>query len=406
MARTPTVIFGAFDRHNFGDLLVARVTARLLPHRELLFAGLAARKPRGDGGPATVALAQITTFARNRAVNVMHVGGELLTCDAWQAAVMLAPPERVQALIGAEDDWLRDRRAFAQEKLGAASLAPYVLSRTALPDVCVRHLSFNAVGGVELDALNPELRADVLAALRSADTLTVRDRQTQALLGLSGIDAQLIPDPAVMTAALFDTTIRRHAAKSMLRAVREAFPRGYAAVQFSADFGDDATLDLLAVQLQRVAQSPGFGIVLFRAGAAPWHDDLAVYERLAARLPAAKVRVFDSLNIWDICALIAGSRVYCGSSLHGRIVAMAYALPRVNIRHPVHCPALTKPAAYAQTWEPPGAAGAARVEDVADAVGRELAADRALRRETAHALARLYRAGFDAVASRLPDTVQ
>ena len=403
MPHTPTVLFGAFDRHNFGDLLIAQVVARMLPRRELLFAGLAARDPRGDGGPATVALARVAAFARGRAVDVVHAGGELLTCDAWQAAVMLAAPQRVQALIAAEGEWLRHRRMWARAQLGFASLAPYVLPKAALPGVRVRHLAFNAVGGVDLDTCDADHRTHVLAALQSADSVTVRDQQTQAWLAQWGVDARLIPDPAVMTVALFGTTIRRHAANRAMREVRQTFPGAYAAVQFSADFGDDATLDTLAAQLARVAQAHGIGIVLFRAGAAPWHDDLAVYERVAARLRKAAVRVFvfASLNVWDICALIAGCRVYCGSSLHGRIVAMAYALARLNISHPDHCAQPGKLSAYPATWEPEGIAGAVRVEALADAVGAALTVDRELLRETAYALAQRYRTEFDTLATQL-----
>ncbi|WP_321895425.1 polysaccharide pyruvyl transferase family protein [Paraburkholderia heleia] len=395
MASTPTVIFGAFDRHNFGDLLIAQVVARMLPRRELLFAGLAARDPHGDGGPAAVALARIAAFSHERRVNVIHAGGELLTCNAWEAAVMLAPPRRVPALIAAEHEWLRDGRAWAQQHVGVASLAPYVLSKSALPGVCVKHLSFNAVGGVDLDARSAQLEADVLAALQSADAVSVRDRQTQALLAQRGIEARLIPDPAAMTAVLFGTAIRRHAANLAPRDVRQAFPHGYAAVQFSADFGDDATLDTLAAQLELAAQEHGLGIVLFRAGAAPWHDDLAVYERLAARLRAAHVRVFASLNVWDICALIAGSRIYCGSSLHGRIVAMAYALPRINISHPQHACEGNKHEAYVRTWEAAGLAGVVTPDNLAETVANALSADGESLRETASTLARRYRTGFE-----------
>ena len=399
MASTPTVIFGAFDRHNFGDLLIAQVAARMLPRRELLFAGLAARDPHGDGGPATVALARIAAFARGRSVNLIHAGGELLTCNAWEAAVMLAPPQRVPVLIATEGEWLRDGRAWAQQHVGVASLAPYVLSKSALPGVRVKHLSFNAVGGVDLDARNAQLRADVLAALQSADAVSVRDRRTQALLAQRGIEARLIPDPATMTAAVFGTTIRRHATNLALRDVRQAFPHGYAAVQFSADFGDDATLDTLARQLELAAQGQGMGIVLFRAGAAPWHDDLVVYERLAARLRAAHVRVLTSMNVWDICALIAGSRIFCGSSLHGRIVAMAYALPRITISHPDHSFEGSKHAAYVRTWEAAGLAGVVILDNLADAIANALVSDCESLRETASALTRRYRMEFETVVA-------
>ena len=397
---TPTVLFGAFDRHNFGDLLIAQVVARMLPRRELLFAGLAARDPHGDGGPPAVALARIAAFARGRAVTVIHVGGELLTCNAWEAAVMLAAAQRVQALIAEEAEWLRDPPTWAREHVGVASLAPYALSKSALAGVRVQHLSFNAVGGVELDVRDTALRADVLSALQSADSITVRDRETLARLAEMGVNARLVPDPAAMTAALFGVTIRRHAAKEAMREVREAFPRGYVAVQFSADFGVDATLDTLAAQLALVTRLHGVGIVLFRAGAAPWHDDLAVYERLSRRLHVTTVRVFASPNLWDICALIAGSRAYCGSSLHGRIVAMAYALPRVNISHPDHFASSRKHAAYAATWEVAGLAGTVPLGELANAVDDAMAADPETLRKTAFELARRYRSEFADHAGR------
>lgn len=46
----PTLLFGAFDRHNFGDLLFAHIAATLLDGRPLLFAGLLARDLRAHGG--------------------------------------------------------------------------------------------------------------------------------------------------------------------------------------------------------------------------------------------------------------------------------------------------------------------------------------------------------------------
>lgn len=50
MHRPPAILFGAFDRHNLGDLLFPHVAAALLPGRELLFAGLADRDLRALGG--------------------------------------------------------------------------------------------------------------------------------------------------------------------------------------------------------------------------------------------------------------------------------------------------------------------------------------------------------------------
>lgn len=53
------VLFGAFDRHNFGDLLLPHVAAALLPGRQRVCAGLAQRVLRAHGGHAVRALADL-----------------------------------------------------------------------------------------------------------------------------------------------------------------------------------------------------------------------------------------------------------------------------------------------------------------------------------------------------------
>lgn len=402
----PTIVFGAFDRHNFGDLLFAHVVERMLPGRDVHFAGLADRDLREYGGHQVRAIAPLLATLKGRAPDVIHAGGELLACNAWEAAVMLASARDLPATLASENTWKRDGRAWAQRRFGIAALAPYVLSRASLGRLSERDLNrviFNAVGGADLASRDPALRAEVLASLQDANDVSVRDRETHAIAKAHGIAARLVPDPAVMVAELFGKTIRRRAAANGLSALRAAFPHGYAAVQFSADFADDATLDTLARELDCMARRTGFGVVLFRAGAAPWHDDAACYERLASRLSAAaSVRVFSSLNVWDICALIAHSRVYCGSSLHGRIVAMAFALPRVNLHQRASAKgadaSITKQTAFAATWEPAEIAPmAVGIDDMADGIGQALSVPPGLLRDTAADLARRYREGFEPV---------
>lgn len=402
----PTIVFGAFDRHNFGDLLFAHVAERMLPGRDVHFAGLADRDLREYGGHRVHAIGPLLATLKGRAPDVIHAGGELLACNAWEAAVMLAPPRDLQATLASENAWKRDGREWAQRRFGVAALAPYVLSRASLGEPGERDLNrviFNAVGGADLASRDPALRAEVVASLRDANDVSVRDHQTHAALRAHGIAARLVPDPAVMVAELFGRTIRRRAAGNTLTALHGAFPRGYAAVQFSADFGDDATLDTLASELDCMARRTGLGVVLFRAGAAPWHDDAACHERLASRLSVAtSVRVFSSLNVWDICALIANSRVYCGSSLHGRIVAMAFALPRVNLQRAAARGSITKQTAYAATWEPPEIAPAAvGIGEMADGIAHALTVPASLLRDTAANLARRYREGFEPVRQSL-----
>ncbi|MCD6674398.1 MAG: polysaccharide pyruvyl transferase family protein [Burkholderiaceae bacterium] len=404
-ARPRIVVFGAFDRHNLGDLLFAHVAEALLGQTcECVFAGLVERDLRALGGHRVRPIAQVAAEAPDA---LLHAGGEILDCDAWTAAVMLLEPDAAAAIVARLDAKPAERDAWARQLLGAAlhvapasvPRAPYVVSRAAMPNV--GRIVFGSVGGVELARREPALRTEVLGALRLADRVTVRDASTHEHLRNHRIDAALVPDPVVAIEALFGERIRSHAATSpALARVRSSLPDGWLAVQFSADFGDDATLATIAAQLDATSRDTGLGIALFRTGAAPWHDTLEVLQAIAVRMHAPTL-VFESLDVRDLCALIASSRGFCGSSLHGRIVAAAFGLPRVNVEHPSKDASAAKQRAYAATWEDETQAGVVAVDALHGGLRAALAVDRERCERAAHALAARYLRDFEAVRAAL-----
>jgi hypothetical protein len=395
----PVLLFGAYDRHNFGDMLFAHVVSSLLADRPLYYAGLRARDLRSNGGSLVHGIARFAAEWGERPIHVLHVGGELLTCETWQAAVMLQSVEQAAAVIARLDAQHQERLAWAQDQVGLAVLAPYVLSRDLLPGVV--KVLYTGVGGVELDRVDADMRAEVLAKLREADGVGVRDRVTLVHLQQAGIPARLMPDPAVLVVELFGRVIDQHAKKGEIARLSARWPYGYLAVQFSADFGDDATLRGLAKQLTQVTRACGCGVVLFRAGAAPWHDNLDLYQRLAKQMPDCLVEIFTALDVWDICALIAGSRGFIGSSLHGRIVAMACALPRLNFMRSGMGGLPSKQQAYVATWETAGLPGCVELDDIVPAALAALAIDPELMRYAAKTHANHYREEFAALCAGL-----
>jgi len=134
-ATSPLVLFGAFDRHNFGDLLFPHLMTALLPGQAFEFSGLAARDLRAFGGHRVSALG-----ARPTAACLVHVGGEVLTCSAWQAAVMLLDPAAAAAAIARYDADPAASAAWAAAQLGTVRTMPYVVGRDVLasrPDYVV-----------------------------------------------------------------------------------------------------------------------------------------------------------------------------------------------------------------------------------------------------------------------------
>nr|WP_232232484.1 polysaccharide pyruvyl transferase family protein [Cupriavidus sp. amp6] len=394
-----TILFGAFDRHNFGDLLLAHVVRRMIgqdgPCANLLYGGLAGRDLRPHAGHRVHALARLSATVGDAAVDVIHVGGEILTCSLWEAAVMLLPPERADAVVAQLDSRPHARTAWARDQLGVPDLVPYLLPANLF--VNLRRVIVHAAGGIDLGSVEPGMRAEVVAKLGTATSVGVRDRQTLTVLAEDGIDCHLEPDPAVLVADLFGERIRRRAGHGECARIGSGFPGGYLAVQCSADFGDDETLSRLASQLDRIARDRHLGVVLFRAGAAPWHDDLACYRRLAARLCGTPAALFGSLDLWDICALIAHSQGYIGSSLHGGIVAGAFALPRLGLLRPAQPPEASKQVAFDAAWGAAGAPGAVPVEKLAASMDQALAIGPAQRRELAREWVAACRTAFKLV---------
>jgi hypothetical protein len=391
------VLFGAFDRHNFGDLLFPHVLTALLPGHAFECRGLATRDLRVVGGHRVKPLAE---FGDSPPTHLVHAGGELLTCDAYQAAVMLLEPAAAAAAIARYDNDPPAAAAWAAQLLGTSRGIPYVAGRDAVASG--GRVIFNAVGGVEWPLLTTAKRDEVKAALRQADWVSVRDQVTQAALRGEGIEVPLCPDPAVMVAACCGEVIQQHMQQAAVKAMRQAFPNGYLACQFSADFADDASLDALAQGLAQVVSETGLGLVLFRAGAAPWHDDSVLLDKIQGRLPPAAVRLFPSLHLWDICALIAASRGVVGSSLHGRIVALALGLPRVSLVPPQQGNRPDKRAAFAATWEPPELPGSIAVSQVESAVMQALAVPADVLQDNAAQLRARYLTSQAQWASLLP----
>jgi hypothetical protein len=380
---SPLVLFGAFDRHNFGDLLFPHVMTALLPGRPFEFSGLVARDLRACGGHRVSALG-----ARPPPASLIHVGGELLTCAAWQAAVMLLDPaEAAKAIVHYDDDPVAAAE-WSTKQLGTSRSIPYVAGRGAVAPG--GRLIFNAVGGVEWAFLTAAQRVEVKAALVQADWVSVRDHVTQDALRAEGIDVPLCPDPAVMVAECCGEVIRQHQQQGAVKEIQAACPQGYLACQFSGEFADDASLDALAQGLSQVAARTGLGLVLFRAGAAPWHDDPALIEKMQHRLPPGLARLFPSLHLWDICALIAASRGVVGSSLHGRIVALAYGLPRVSLMPPQQGGRPDKRTAFAETWEPESIPRSVAASQIERAVMQALAVPASLLQENAADLCARY----------------
>lgn len=366
--KPPLILFGAFDRHNLGDLLFPHIVAALLPERQPVFAGLMQRDLRRFGGHRVQAIADIACNWGDQPADLIHVGGELLDCDLYQATVMLQTPANAAASIARYDTDPAAGLHWAQQQTGLPQQCGYLADKRWFRQP--RHFIYNGIGGAGLTTLPVSCRAEVLQRLSQAEHIGVREQQTLATLAAAGIASELQPDCAALLPQLFRPAVVTCGRQGEVANVRKACPNGYLAIQFASELADDQTLATIAAQLRPAARQHRLALVFFRVGAAPWHDELQPYRRLAAHLAGIAVHLFESLNIWDIVALLAHARCYCGTSLHGRIVANGFGIPAVSL---AGNGAAVKVAANLQMLQPADGSELIQPGDLAAAIERAMA---------------------------------
>ncbi|CAK0828143.1 unnamed protein product [Prorocentrum cordatum] len=287
-------------RHNFGDMLMPWIVETMLQRRygfcpdDFLHADVAGADMRAYGGHLVIGVGSLFSNMYNGSLDVILRGGGTLNNLSLKGALSMFGPGFKACN---EDD-------FMHKGLSTSYLLPKY--KFAKPGLFIA----NTVGGTGHPIFNQS----------EFDHCTLRQHPLKA--GYE--DCLLAPDSVVMINTVFGKPISFRT---------NGLPMGiYFALQFrsKAKFDDGVVDAVLAA-----ARKNNASIVMFRAGAARFHDNLMSYEALKSRFNKADssiaVTVFEGLNIWDISALISRAKLLISTSLHCRIVAFSFYVPRVTL---------------------------------------------------------------------------
>ena len=173
------------------------------------------------------------------------------------------------------------------------------------------------------------------STLRVARPISVRDEASSKFLSEQGISHSLVPD---LVHAIALTRPREPASSA-----------DYILVHASERWLRSAEQEAFAESVAELARREGSEIRLFVAGTANGHDSVPSYLRLANTVrkisPSASISISAARRPWDRVDEIQQARLWIGTSLHGRVVAAAYGVPRVSLD-------VKKVARYAATWDP------------------------------------------------------
>ena len=181
---------GAYERDNFGDLLFLLVTERYLDGADVVAAAPFAadmRKLLGRRIPAFGPLLRDEAFDA-----VWTVGGQVGRVDLERAYKMSASPRAWRRYARASE---ARRRAILRRRTGGVTIgAPYIPFKDDFPRNAQTLTVLNSVGIAGVRGIEPARREPIVAALRAAGAVTVRDRGSSAFLADLGVEHRLLPD--------------------------------------------------------------------------------------------------------------------------------------------------------------------------------------------------------------------
>lgn len=368
MTEPRVLTVGAYERDNFGDLLFLLLTERYLTGSDVVAAAPFA--------------ADMTDLLDRR---VLAVGDALRDSDVdviWTVGGQVGGTTPESAL--------RMSKAPAEHAGLRATVptSPYIPTPGAFERNAAAVTVLNSVGLTGARVLPPHVREEVVEVLRSTDVVSVRDRESSDFLTRLGVTHTLAPDVV-------------HAL-GLLEPYDPDPASDIAVVQFSTRLLERFGHERLACDLVRSEHLRGLRFRLVMAGTAPKHDSVEGLERVAEQVRKLdrrrEIEVLTDRRPLDIVRQIREARIVIGTSLHVRIVAASYGLPRLTMRR-------TKPTRYATHWDDQMPFDV-RIDDFEDAVGAALAAGaRAEVRRESDRLSRLADDNVRAIAERVGELV-
>lgn len=301
-----TILYGAFGRHNFGDMLFPYILKSLLKsnsiNTDIEYCDIAESDMRRDGGHNVKSITDF--FDYESELNLIQVGGHTANdCDSLGFF-----PHEIK---------MKYTPFFQQKDINPS----YILSKKTFnkPNVFVA----NAVGGFSVSGADK---------LKKYDFVSFRSKFHYDQASRFGIECQFSPDCVVLLKHFYDKTISERTSTSEdINTLYNLHGNDYIAVQINQKLLN-THLGKIIQDIKNVINETKLPLVFFCAGTASGHDSMNLYkQKFQNILPNNMVYFFEGTNIWDICNVISNAKFVIGTSLHVRIVSTVCNVPRITL---------------------------------------------------------------------------
>ncbi|MBA6225819.1 polysaccharide pyruvyl transferase family protein [Colwellia sp. MB02u-18] len=361
------ILYGAFDRHNYGDLLFPLIMERVIKHqfpdKSVVVAGLINSDLSEYGAPKTIAINKALKSSKPDAT-VILAGGDVVACD-WQSAYGYLLPKVIFPLYERIACYYFSKVTdkLVSRIVGLTSILPFNLNRNDLG--AARKIIYNSVGATGVSSVTNENEMLSLSkVMNEASFVSVRDVFSQTQLTRIGYSSpKLAPDSATVMSAYISVDELEKKSSWATKNIIEKYIEGYIVFQISEAHihGKEAAF---AMALSNVSRNCKLPIVFIAIGNAAGHNDAVGVHKVSAMLADdVTYETYLGGNIFDLMNIIRNAACYCGTSLHGLITAMSFGVPRVAL-----LPNLRKQINYMQTWDLPHMPKGIKPEELTSAI--------------------------------------
>lgn len=322
------ILYGAFDRYNFGDNLMPIIWRELLrekigesPSCKIIVASIFSRNLSRWKCLDTVSIKKAVKGVSETSIIV--VGGEVLGANTLCLLSHHYGKAKLLNKVDVKTNYFVSKVCSFVGGLGW--IFPFIVDPHFF---CNSRVFYCALGG-SADCADVQIKKQKIKHLVESSYLSFRDYRMERS-GLFGKSVNTFPDVVHLIPKFFNVDwIRNFVRVEFLR-----FENSHYHVFQCSPWKCGADKNAIIEEIMHCKKVSRGEIILLPIGYAKGHDDGSFLKQVAA---STDLICHGDLNVWEIYWILMNCSSYFGTSLHGTIVAMTHSIPHYNFGEVEKC---------------------------------------------------------------------
>lgn len=333
-------LIGAFDRFNYGDLLMPVVFNKQMEAKnekaQIDYFAYQENDLKKFGAYKTKRIEELRKLDYDAAV---FVGGDMLPVTYTNAFMDLQTNKIKVILYKLLKKFIKQKKfdLFCKKSLNGETNHPWIYSKKFLD---VEKIIYNTVGG-KVSVLDSQIEK----CFNEIDYISLRDNESFNNFNDKKNMKKLYPDSVIALSEFFDNNDLTNLINEHTKKMKEEIGDDYFVLQTNKYIGNKYFNEIVK-QIKEMYSRYNIKCLLLPIGYANNHEDDIVLRKIYKKLKS-KVPVFMAQkgNIYDIVYNIKNSKFYVGTSLHGIITSASYGVP-----HFAYTNKINKAINFEKTW--------------------------------------------------------